>query len=82
MIFRSTANLLLERGARPRRFKTLLVKQLSCIEGRVRGALGGVNMLVLGNYIHICFPKDAKTDAAESLARAVGMWEGRHIGDR
>jgi len=66
----------------PEGIKTLPVKQLSWIGKRVRGALGGINMLALDNYIHICFPKDAKTDAAYSLARAVGMWGGRHIGNR
>ena len=48
----------------------------------VRGAIEGVGTLVLNNYMHLCFAGGKKTDAADSLARALGIWGGTHLGHR
>lgn len=48
----------------------------------VRGAIEGVGTLVLNNYMHLCFTDGSKTEAADSLARAIGIWGGSHVGER
>jgi DNA-binding FrmR family transcriptional regulator len=45
----------------------------------VRGAIEGVGTLVLNNYMHLCFSGAAKSDAADSLARALGIWGGARL---
>ncbi|HEY90256.1 MAG TPA: metal-sensitive transcriptional regulator [Dehalococcoidia bacterium] len=49
----------------------------------VRSALDSVGQLVLNNYMHICFLKEANIeDTAESLARVVAIWSRVHVGDK
>ena len=48
----------------------------------VRAAIEGVGTLVLNNYMHLCFAKEAQSQAADSLARAIGIWGGARVGDR
>ena len=48
----------------------------------VRGAVEGVGTLVLNNYMHLCFSDGSKKDAADSMARAIGIWGGTRVGDR
>ncbi|RLC94761.1 MAG: hypothetical protein DRI39_01820 [Chloroflexi bacterium] len=48
----------------------------------VRGAIEGVGTLVLNNYMHLCFSGGAKSEAADSLARALAIWGGTHLGSR
>jgi DNA-binding FrmR family transcriptional regulator len=48
----------------------------------IRGAVEGVGTLVLNNYMQLCFTTGAQSEAADSLARAISIWGGAHVGDR
>ena len=49
----------------------------------VRSAIEGVGGLILKNYMKICFKGETETECVdvESLARAIAIWGGIHIGD-
>jgi len=46
----------------------------------VRGAIEGVGTLVLNNYMHLCFSHAGEDALTDSLARAIGIWGGTHLG--
>ncbi len=55
-----------------------IITQLAAI----RSATESVGQLVLNNYMHICFRKEAEfEDSAESLARVVGIWNRVRVHD-
>lgn len=72
--------------------KELLVNRLRKIEGQVRGLrkmigerrdcesimthLVAVRGAIEGVGNHLCFSEGAQSDAADSLARAIGIWRG------
>ena len=48
----------------------------------VRAAIEGVGALVINNYMHLCLTAGTRSEAVESLARAIGIWGGARVGDR
>jgi DNA-binding FrmR family transcriptional regulator len=51
--------------------------------GAVRSAIEGVGVLLLRNYMKICFGnKTLECSDIESLERAIAIWSRIHIGDK
>ena len=51
--------------------------------GAVRSAIEGVGVLVLSNYMKLCFLGGSETelDSTNSLMRAVAIWSRARVGD-
>jgi len=51
--------------------------------GAVRSAIEGVGVLVLSNYMKLCFLEGSETelDSTNSLMRAVAIWNRARVGD-